>query len=229
VPPFDATAAAAVDAAASGIAPAWFIFLDIVGDPIRAANYSKPVTFASTGDSDLDGNTFGIVAGQEVISVGDVALGDGGSDTLNVTLSGLASIDATLLAAIGDRTKWQGRLARIWMAVCDVNGVQQGVIVPWYTGYMVSVDIGPSPTTQTIQLHIENYLAAFSQASNRSYLGQKDYDPADNSAAATLAAANGTAGPGASTVAVGGGGSLDDEPGNIGGMIGFNTRQVNGQ
>jgi hypothetical protein len=79
----------------------------------------------------------------------------------------------------------------LWFAVYDAAGVtQQGAIVPYYTGYMSSID-SSQPETQTIRLSVENYLAAFNQASNRSYLNQKDYDSADVSAAATLAAANG--------------------------------------
>jgi hypothetical protein len=78
--------------------------------------------------------------------------------------------------------------------------------VPFYTGYMAAVSILPAPKGQTIQLQIENYLAAFNQASNRSYQGQKDYDPADTSAAATLAAANGARGPGGATLPAAAGG-----------------------
>jgi hypothetical protein len=56
---------------------------------------------------------------------------------------------------------------------------------------MSSVQLKASASTQTIELSVENYLAYTTQPSNRSYLNQKDYDPADNSAAATIAAANG--------------------------------------
>jgi hypothetical protein len=91
--------------------------------------------------------------------------------------------------------------------------------VPYYTGYMTSVGIADSPKTQAIRLSVENYLAAFNQASNRSYLGQKDYDSADTSAAATIAAANGARHAGG--VASGGSsGSGPSYPGPIGG--GFN-------
>jgi hypothetical protein len=187
MPTMDSTAKAAV---AADFAPAWFIWLDISGDPLRVTTLGKNVTFASTGDVDLDGNTFLAFDGR-AIDVGDVTNSENGSDTLAVTLSGIVTIDTTLINDIGNVALWQGRDCRIWCAVYDAAGVtQQGAIVPIYTGKMSSVKLLPSPKTQTIQLSVENYLAAFNQASNRSYQNQKDYDSADTSAQATLAAAN---------------------------------------
>lgn len=189
MPALDTTAKAAV---AGSFAPAWIIFLDVTGDPVRVTSFGKNTTFASTGDSDLDGNTF-VAFGGEFLDVGDVTNSDSGSDTLTVTLSGIVTLDTALLNAIGDRTKWQGRACRIWFQLYDPTGVNpQGAVVSHYTGYMSSVTINPSPTTQTITLTVENYLAAFNDASNRSYLNQSDYDSTDTSAAATIAASNGS-------------------------------------
>jgi hypothetical protein len=189
VPDLDATAKAAV--AGTGLACAWFIFLDFAGDPLRSTTFPADVAFAGTGDGDLDGQTF-VAWGGELVDVGDVANAESGSDTLTVTLSGIVSLDAALLADIGDKSKWQGRLARLWFRLYDPTGTTpQGAIVSYYTGYMSSVRLKASADTQTIELSVENYLAYTTQPSNRSYLNQKDYDPADNSAAATIAAANG--------------------------------------
>lgn len=212
MPDLDSTAKAAVN---SHFAVAWFIWLDVVGDPIRAADFFENVTFASTGDADLDGNTFTAV-GSGVIDVGDVSNSDSGSDTLLVTLSGIDGIDTDLLDAIGDTSKWQGRTARLWFQIYDPTGVTaQGAIVPYYTGYMSKVSItakpaddqSQTPASQTILLSIENYLAFSTQASNRSYLNQADYDAADTSASASIAAANGL------RSASGGGGAVQSPPG----------------
>jgi hypothetical protein len=189
MPTMDSTAKAALDTQA--FAPAWFIWADAVGDPIRITTLGKDFSFSSTGDADLDGNTF-TAFDATMIQVGQVTNSENGSDTLTADMSGIVSIDATLLAAIGDTTKWRGRTMRLWFAIYDADGVtQQGAIVAYYTGYMSAVDLIPSTTTQTIRMKVENYLAAFNQASNRSYMNQKDYDPADTSAAATLACSNG--------------------------------------
>jgi hypothetical protein len=195
VPDLDSTAQAAVE---ETFAPGWFIFLDVDGDPVRVTNVGQDVTFTSTGDADLDGFTFVSFGGQN-LDVGDISNSDSGSDTLQIALSGILSIDSDLLNDIGDRTKWQGRAARIWMNAYDETGTTpQGAIAPFYTGYMSSIRIvAGAPQngqngTQGIQLSIENWLAAFNTASNRSYLNQKDYDSADTSAAATIACSNGT-------------------------------------
>lgn len=189
MPIMDSTARAAL--AGQVICPAFFIFLDVAGDPVRITTFGKDITFASTGDADLDGNTFKAFDAR-AIQVGDVANSESGSDTLTVDLSGIVTIDTTLLGEIGDKTKWQGRTCRLWFAIYAEDGAtQQGAVVPYYTGYMSSVGILPSPETQTIRLNVENYLAAFNDASFRSYLNQKDYDASDASAAATIASANG--------------------------------------
>jgi hypothetical protein len=188
-------------------APAWFMFADVLGDPLRATTYGKAITFSGTGDADLDGQTYSVPTDKRVLSVGNVGFGEGGSDTLSVFLSGIVTIDTTLLNAIGDRSKWLGRAFRLWALIFDETGTQQGAICEFYTGVMAGVDIHPSAKRQTIELKIENYLAlALSQGSNRGYLCQSEFDAADTSAAATLAAANNARGPGGATIAAGGGG-----------------------
>jgi hypothetical protein len=188
MPVLDSTAQAALD---DHLAIAWFIYLDLDGDPLRVTTFGADVLFASTGDTDLDGNTFTSFGGP-LIDVGEVSESDSGSDTLNLTLSGILEIDVTLLNEIGDKSKWQGRLCRLWFRIYDQTGITpQGAIVSYYTGYMSSVRITTAPKTQTIQLSAEKYLAFYSKASNRSYLNQKDYDSADTSASATITAANG--------------------------------------
>jgi hypothetical protein len=213
----DATATAQLSA--SSLAVAWFIWLDISGDPLRITTLGADFTFASTGDSDLDGNTFNAFRA-DVLTVGPVSQSDSGSDTVTVTLSGIVMIDTTLLNAIGDRTLWQGRTCRIWFAIYDPTGTtQQGAIVPHYTGYMTSVEIADSPQTQQITLSAENYLAAFNEPSNRSYLNQSTYDPADTSAGATIAAANGARHHG--------NGGRGNSTGTAGGTGGANRGHVN--
>ena len=195
MPDLDSTAQAAVE---TTFAPGWFIFLDVDGDPVRVTNVGADVAFVSTGDADLDGFTFTSFGGPN-LAVGDISNSDSGSDTFQITLSGILNLDTALLNAIGDKTKWQGRVGRVWMHAYDETGTTpQGAIAHFETGYMSSVRIVSSPGgdgqngTQAIIASLENWLAAFNAASNRSYLNQKDYDSADTSAAATIAASNGT-------------------------------------
>jgi hypothetical protein len=186
MPDFDATAAAALDETV--IRPAWFIFLDVLGDPIRVTTHIADVTFSGTGDAELDG-TYNALD-HRVIQISDVEHTDSGSETLSIDLSGILSLDAAFLADIGDVTQWRGRVCRLWLRVMNESGAALGAIVPYYTGYMSSVSIKPSPQAQTVRLSVENYLAAFNEASQRTYMNQKDYEATDTSAAATIAASN---------------------------------------
>lgn len=190
MPELDTPAQAALEGAT---APAFFLFLDLAGDdgPLRVTTYGQDAEFAATGDGDLDGQTFTAFGGK-AIEISDVGNSDSGSDTLTIKLSGIVSMDASLVADIGNKALWQGRLCRLWFQLYDDTGdTPQGAIVAYYTGYMSSVLVDGEPRSQVLTVSIENYLAFFSAASNRSYLNQKDYDPADQSAAATIACSNG--------------------------------------
>lgn len=218
MPTMDATAKTAVISPA--FAAAYFVYLDIVGDPLRFTTFGIDTTVSGSGDSELDGSYPAF--GGKWLDLGDVNNSDSGSETLIITLSGIISMDTALLNEIGDRTKWQGRVCRIWCRLYDESGLTpQGAIFPLYTGYASSVKIMAEPDQQMIQMSVENWRAAFNQASNRSYLNQQDYDSGDLSAAATIAASNGLkrdtgAGAGSSDV---GGGSYGVGPG--GNAIGF--------
>lgn len=183
MPTMDAAAAAALRLPV--IAPSFLLFLDIAGDPIRATTFGQDLTPAGTGDADLDGLTFSSVDSR-VLQVSGVTHSEQGSDTVTVSLSGIVSIDTDLLNDVGDTSKWRGRLCRMWIRLYNEANTAQGQFFPYYTGYMSSVEIQPSPETQTILMKVENYLATFNQASNRSYLNQADYDPADTSAKASI-------------------------------------------
>ncbi|KQO51412.1 hypothetical protein [Sphingomonas sp. Leaf257] len=187
----DAAASAALDA--SVIRPVFFCYLDIVGDPMRACTAGRSFGFSGTGDVDLDGFTFDGID-PTVVDIGPVRNKDGGADAVTAKLSGIVALDADLLNIIGNKANWQGRTARLWRMIRDENGNQQGGVQHYYTGWMTSLAIGGSPESQTINLTIESYLAAFSKASGRTYLDQDTFDPGDQSARAAIAVANGMSG-----------------------------------
>lgn len=186
----DATASAALDGEV--IRPVFFGYLDFVGDPLRACTAGRSYTFSGLADPDLN-NTFDGID-PTVVDIGPVRQKDGGSETVKATLSGLVGLDDDLLAIVGDRTKWQGRTARLWRMIRDASATQQGALQHYHTGYMVALDILGEPENQTIEVSIEGYLAASSQASNRTYLDQTSFDAGDLSPQAAIAIANGTSG-----------------------------------
>ncbi|GGB15167.1 hypothetical protein GCM10011380_00720 [Sphingomonas metalli] len=214
----DAAASAALDAQI--IRPVFFCYLDILGDPLRANTSGHSVSFTSTGNADLDGFTFDGID-PTVVDVGPVRNKDGGSDSVTAKLSGLVSLDADLLNVIGNKANWQGRTARLWRMIRDEYGTQRGALQPYYTGWMTSLTIAGAPESQTINLTIQSYLAAYSQASNRTYLDQETFDPGDLSARASIAIANGVSGSAIidnTPVGYGGGVNFRNGDGNLNGM-----------
>jgi len=171
------------------VRPRWFAFMDFVGDPLRATTWAAPVAFAGTGDPDLDGFTFEAVL-PELVDVGVPQFSISGSETVSVSLSGLVGPNSDLLNIMGDETRWRGRSARLWQAVYDEAGAQQGVVWSFYTGWMSSFSIAGTENAQTVAVDIEGYLASLTPASNRTYLNAREYDPQDASAEAALAAMN---------------------------------------
>lgn len=188
----DAAASAALDAQV--IRPVFFCYLDIVGDQLRACTAGRSLKLDGTGDPDLDGFVFeGIDA--KVVEIGPVRAKDGGSDAVIARLSGLVTLDNELLNLIGDADNWQGRTARLWRMIRDEDGVQRGAIQHYYTGWMTALAITGDPASgQTLNLTIEAYLAAYSAASNRSYMDQELFDADDLSPRAAVAIANGNSG-----------------------------------
>lgn len=199
----DPIASAALDAQV--IKPVFFAYLDFNGDPIRANSSGADVIVTGTGDPDLDCHTF-IGVRPDLVSVSSVSVREGGSDSVTAEISGLPGVDDETLALISDRANYQGRPARLWRVIRDARNVQKGAFQPYYTGYMVALDVGGSASMQKISVTIETYLAAFSRASNRTYLDQERYDPGDLSARAALGIANGTTGATVAPTGYGGGG-----------------------
>lgn len=168
-----------------------FCFLDLADGPVRVTNAPYNFTFSGTGDEDLDGFTFTAVD-PRLVSIGTVRAAEGGSDTLVLTLSGLAGVDDELMTQLGNRTNFIGRDCRLWRAMLDPDDLTQlGSLWSYYTGYMSVPRVVGDQTSQTIQLNVESYLAFFGQASNRTYLDQSSFDPNDRSAEVAIAIANG--------------------------------------
>ena len=222
----DSVAAAALDQQV--IRPVFFCYLDIIGDPLRACTAGRSIAFANTGNPDLDGHTFDGID-PDVVDIGPVRNKDGGSDAVTARLSGIVTLDAALLAIVGEKVNWQGRTGQLWRIIRDENGAQTGAIQHYYTGWMTALRITGSPGSQTIDLTIESYLSAYTQASNRTYLDQEAFDPGDLSARAAVSLANGNSGSplvSGTPTQYGGGGTGGGYGGGYGGGAGISLRNV---
>jgi hypothetical protein len=180
------------------------IYADFVGDVLRGTSglYNKVVS--GSADSELNG-TYDSFS-HDLINVSPVKHNESGSDTVSIAMSGLIVNNADFLAIIGDKTKWQGRTARLWFYCVDQNENQIGSIIPYYTGYMNEVSISGSADSQAVTLTIENYLVSITGAQNKTYLIQNIYDAGDLSGEAAVSAANGMAEAGNYNYGGGGGG-----------------------
>ncbi|GLI99114.1 hypothetical protein [Sphingobium sp. BS19] len=184
----DATASAALDQ--DFIRPGFFVFLDIVGDPVRCTTLGVDITITGSGIAEIDGFLFAGIS-SDFVDISPVRMKEGGSEQVTAKLSGLRDIDNDTLNTLGNSANWQGREALLWRMIRDGNGTQQGAIQHYYTGTMTSVRISGDPAGQTIEVAIESYLAALAAPSNRTYLDQEKYDSGDLSARAAIAIANG--------------------------------------
>ncbi len=206
------------------------LYADFEGDVLRATSGIYDKVISGTGDAELDGSYLSL--DHNLIEIGPVKHNESGSDSVQVSLNGILAATefvqerdedviferdgdpirirgSSLLSILGDVTRWQGRTARLWFYIVDDNENQIGSIIPYYTGYMDDITISGSPASQRITLTIENYLLTLTGASNKNYLSQNQFDPGDNSAAATISAANGLV----SGVISGAGGGGGREPG----------------
>ena len=184
------------------------IYADFVGDVLRGTSGLYNKTISGSGDSELDGTYEGF--SHDLINVSPVKHNESGSDTVTISMSGLVVNNADFLAIIGDKSKWQGRTARLWFYCVDQNENQIGSIIPYYTGYMNEVGISGNSESQAVSLTIENYLASIAGAQNKTYLIQNIFDAGDLSGEASVAAANGMAEAGSYGYSRGGGGGFDD-------------------
>jgi hypothetical protein len=171
------------------IQPFWVGWIDITGDPVRVTTLPRDVTFTGTGDTDLDGFAFESVPAA-FVGVSPVTHQEGGSDTVTVQLSGIPGGDDALLAVMAAPANWRGRTARLWRGLADSNFTPT-ILEGYYTGYVVSARFSGDATTQTIELQIENYLAALTTPRARTYQHQAEHDALDVSPARIRAAANG--------------------------------------
>lgn len=173
------------------IKPVFFVFLDLDGAQVRANTSGANITPTGTGDPDLDGHEFIGIAG-DFIDLSPIQHSEGGSGSVTAELSGIPEVDDDTLALLGDPTKWRGRDARVWQIIRNAANAQQGGYRDWHTGRMTTVYHRGAPGDGfTIGFTIEGYLAVLSQASNRTYLDQDQFDSGDQSARAAIAIANG--------------------------------------
>ena len=168
---------------ADSVDVAILFFADFVDEPIRGAYAPCPLTVPNgltDADPDCEGFTFETVS-SDVLSIGPVEHGDGGSDTLGFTLLADAA-SPELLTAIENPALYVGRVVRIWLVLHDAAGTVLQ-IRPRYRGYMTQPAQEADEGQFIIRMEAENYLALLSAPQGRTYVQSTRYDPGDLSGA----------------------------------------------
>lgn len=195
---------------AAVVQPAILVFADFADLPLRTALAAFDLLVPpglTDADADCAGFTFEAVDSQ-VLEIGSVSHGEGGTDTLTLTLRA-GPDDTELLAAIETPSLYVGRVVRIWLVLHDGAGtVVQISASTGYTGFMAvpTQTVDPENGVMTVTMEVENWLAILGGAPSRTYLNQKIYDATDLSADVSIGGA--AAVPGLFNV---GGGSFSAE------------------
>lgn len=167
---------------APAVSAALLFFADFADLPIRGAFAPGPLTVPvglADADVDCEGLTFEPM-NSDVLEVGTVSHGDGGTDTLSFTLHADAA-DPDLLTAIENPALYVGRRVRVW--ACLWSGGTVTELKPLYRGYMTQPGQQADGQSFTITMEAENFLSLLSAAQNRTYMQSQLYDAGDNAGA----------------------------------------------
>lgn len=180
----------AASAALGGdVLPIWLVFMDFADSPLRGNTAGFDFTVTGTGDPDLDGHVFESI-NSRMMDFGDIDSGQGGTDTLQIRISGIPTLDDEALNQLNNPYLYQGRVCRLWRIIRDAGGAQVGGVQACYTGFMAGAFVQSEPGDQVILIDVEGYISSYSAPSMRTYLDQELYDAGDLSARAAIAIAN---------------------------------------
>ncbi len=189
--------------ARDGVTTAMLVRLDFNTETVFLWTGASNLLVTGTGDSRLDGNTFSPVAAGNVVDISDNAFSYTGSEPMTVSLSIPASPHAAVASASNFPQEYQGLPATFWRALLE-EAALPGVPAQWRfrrvrAGTMDDLSIRHSGEAHTFSITVEAHAARISQASGRTYLDQKSFDPTDTSQDYAVAIANGKPAPSSST------------------------------
>jgi hypothetical protein len=177
----DTNTAGALDAYGQ-LFPAFFMRLDIQGDPVLIWTGIGPATLTGTGDAAIEGFTFDGVANMAYIS--DVVDTDQGSQVVTLALQGVNLSDPALRQVVANASRWQYRKAWLWLVLFTSAGAMIGKPIRLKTGRMDQMN--PSDPDDNgegiVTASIESQQAYAGEALNTRYSEQKtDVDSTDTS------------------------------------------------
>jgi hypothetical protein len=169
-------------AAAPSLYWAYFIRLDILGDPVLAWTGWGDYSFSGTSDPALNGQTFKGIT-HLVGEVSAVTDGADGSQAVVLTLPGVNLEDEAMRQVVYNRATWQRRSSWVWLAFLDANGDVIGLPTRLKTGRMdlMTVEESEDGQTGTVKCQIEAAQTYAGESLDSRYIEQPDLDPTDGS------------------------------------------------
>lgn len=158
------------------------LYLDVKDDPLFAWTGigDLPFVAAQTGDPSLDGFTF--YGTGNIVEVGQVSEGVGGSDALEITMPGVDIAEPMMRQLIRDQRRWQFRRAVVWLMALDPDtDVIAGKPFRIKTGRMDAMPYLEDDEKGVIKVKIEGQQAYSNQALSTRYSEQLDIDATDTS------------------------------------------------
>ena len=158
------------------------VYLDIQDDPLIAWSGIGDLIFAAgqTGDPSLDGKTFKGTG--NLIQVGSVSEGVGGSDALEISMPGVDPFEPALRQLITNRNRWQFRRAVVWVMALDPDtDAIVGKPFRIKTGRMDKMPFSENNREGVIKCSIEGQQAYGNSALGTRYSEQRDINPKDTS------------------------------------------------
>lgn len=178
--------------------------LDFKNETLCIWTGAHPIQPTGSGDSLLDGNRFEPLAEGVVVDTGENTYSYTGSDEFQISLAVPTSPNATLAAAETYPAEYQTRPATIWRALlwpqADPLAAPIWLFRRIRSGSMDKVEITNDGTNHNFNLTIESHQALISNATNQTYLDQKNYDPSDTSQDYAASIANGDPAPAKSSM-----------------------------
>jgi hypothetical protein len=165
------------------VVEAWFIRLDILGDPVQIWTAARDIMFTgptATGDPKLDGLLFEGMG--ELGGIGQIVDGRGGSQAVQLTLPGIDLADDALRQVVFNKNRWQRRQAWIWISTLDGDYNIIGRPFRVKTGRIDKMNVGQGRDGQNfVSVTIESHQAYAGEILNTKYSEQRELDSTDTS------------------------------------------------
>ena len=173
--------------------------LDFKNAPVFVWTGIHAIQPTSSGDSLLDGNTFEPLANGVVVDIGENTFSMNGSDELSISLNVPSAPSIEIAAAQVYPDEYRSRPAVLWRAIKLETGNPLAAPVWMFrrirSGAMDKVEVQADGMSHKFMLTIESHSGKISNATNQTYLNQRQYDPNDASQDYSVSIANGDPAP----------------------------------